>query len=109
MAVNESFRHMSATKLRLAIRRQEVKQLVAEGMSNVAIAGILGVDEGTIRNDRKNSDLDGKTSKRKKTEAEALSEYSWLREELEKNLALVAQVRRMLDAALAALRPAADG
>jgi DNA-binding NarL/FixJ family response regulator len=33
----------------IADRRQAVKELAAEGMSNVAIGQVLGVDERTVR------------------------------------------------------------
>ena len=40
-------------KLPLPERREAVLELSTEGMSNVAIADTLGVDEGTVRNDLK--------------------------------------------------------
>jgi len=50
--------------IRMAIpeRRAAVAELTAEGMSNVAVAAVLGVDEGTIRNDRKGSSESSESS-----------------------------------------------
>jgi transposase len=78
-----------------------------EGYSARKIAEILGVDEGTVRNDLKaeNSALDRKSSRQIKAEASAAEEYSALREELEKDLWRVEQVAQTLAAALAVLCP----
>jgi 16S rRNA G966 N2-methylase RsmD len=48
-------------RMSMADRREAVKELAGEGMSNVAIGEVLGVDEGTVRNARRseNSEVDG--------------------------------------------------
>jgi transposase len=98
--MNESFRPPTVARRRIAARREAVRILIDEGHSARKIAEILGVDEGTVRNDLK--------AKNSAAEAGAAAEYSALREELEKDLARVEQAAQMLAAALAALRPAED-
>jgi transposase len=63
--MNESFRPPTAARRRIAARREAVRTLMDEGHSARKIAEILGVDEGTVRNDLKaeNSALDRKTSR----------------------------------------------
>jgi transposase len=108
--MNESFRPPTAASRRIAARREAVRTLIDEGHSGRKIAEILGVDEGTVRNDLKaeNSALDRKISRQTKAEAGSAADDSALREELEKDLGRVAQVAQMLSAALVALRPAGD-
>jgi transposase len=110
--MNESFLLPTVARRRIAARREAVRILIDEGHSARKIAEILGVDEGTVRNDLKaeNSALDRKAGRRGqiKAEAGAAADYSALREELEKDLRRVAQAAQMLNAALAALRPAED-
>ena len=43
-------------KLSIADRREAVKELAAEGLSNVAVGEVLGVDETTVRRDAANAE-----------------------------------------------------
>jgi hypothetical protein len=108
--MNESFRPPTVARRRIAARREAVRILMDEGHNGRKIGEILGVDEGTVRNDLKaeHSVPDRKTRRQIKAEAGAAAEYSALREELEKDLRRVEQAAQMLAAALAALRPAED-
>lgn len=65
-------------RMSIAERRGAVKELTAEGHSNVAVGKILGVDEGTIRGDRasENSELNGKKSNENKADDNTTSENS---------------------------------
>ena len=56
-------------RLSVEERRQAVTELAAEGQSNVAIAQVLGVDEGTIRGDRKSENSESDSKKARHSEA----------------------------------------
>jgi hypothetical protein len=65
-------------RLRIDARREAVRRLAGEGLSNVAIGEILGVTEGTIRNDlgSQNCGPDRKASTQNSAETEPASQDS---------------------------------
>lgn len=61
--------HFSYLRLPIEERREAVKELAAQGESNVAIAEVLGVAESTVRNDKESQSCDPTKRKPKKDNA----------------------------------------
>jgi hypothetical protein len=110
--MNESFRHLTAARRRIAARREAVRILMDEGHSARAISEIIGVSPDTAASDVRYLTpnvryLTPKPIDESETRQARLREE--VREELEKDRARVARVAQTLTTALALLRRAEDG
>lgn len=84
-------------KLSMPERREAVLELVAEGESNVAIAEVLGVDEGTVRNDRRSEKSEpNKKKQSKNNDDESGSSENSEQDELEQSRKREAALREQL-------------
>jgi hypothetical protein len=111
--MNESFRPPTAARRRIAARREAVRILMDEGHSARAISEIIGVSHDTAASDVRylTPNVRYLTPKliQESDETRLALLREEVREELQKDRARVARVAQMLNAALAALRPAEDG